>query len=99
MRYRILTTPLPFQSSKHTLPVSCRTDTLANQLMVPRHGCRIAQHAWSFFEDLHLADALVLDDFSTTPIDTATAHQLLNILAEREHRRSTIVTSQFTPYE
>ncbi|MDK8364081.1 ATP-binding protein [Corynebacterium sp. UMB10119B.1] len=55
--------------------------------------------AWSFVEDLHLADVLVLDDFLTTPIDAATAHQLLNILAEREHRGSTIVTSQFTPDE
>nr|WP_290341547.1 ATP-binding protein [Corynebacterium auris] len=35
----------------------------------------------------------------TTPIDAATAHQLLNILAEREPRGSTIVTSQFTPDE
>ena len=39
-----------------------------------------------FLQDLHLADVLVLDDFLTTPIDTATAHQLLNILAEREHQ-------------
>ncbi|WP_232305693.1 ATP-binding protein [Corynebacterium riegelii] len=38
----------------------------------------------------------MLDDFPTTPIESATAHQLLNILAEREHRGSTIVTSQFT---
>ncbi|WP_408929952.1 ATP-binding protein [Corynebacterium axilliensis] len=52
-----------------------------------------------FLQDLHLADVLVLDDFLTTPIDAATAHQLLNILAEREHRGSTIVTSQFTPDE
>lgn len=38
-----------------------------------------------FLQDLHLADVLVLDDFLTTPIEAATAHQLLNILAEREH--------------
>ena len=50
-----------------------------------------------FLEELHTADVLVLDDFLTTPIDAATAHQLLTILAEREHRGSTIVTSQFTP--
>ena len=37
--------------------------------------------------------------FLTTPIEAATAHQLLNILAEREHRGSTIVASQFTPDE
>ena len=52
-----------------------------------------------FLQDLHLADVLVLDDFLTTPIDAATAHQLLNILAEHKHRGSTIVTSQFTPDE
>lgn len=52
-----------------------------------------------FLQDLHLADVLVLDDFLTTPIDAATAHQLLSILAEREHQGSTIVTSQFTPNE
>ena len=42
---------------------------------------------------------VVLDDFLTTPIDAVTAHQLLNILAEREPRGSNIVTSQFTPDE
>lgn len=49
--------------------------------------------------ELISVDVLVLDDFLTTPIDAATAHQLLNILAEREPRGSTIVTSQFTPDE
>ena len=49
--------------------------------------------------ELISVDVLVLDDFLTTPIDAVTAHQLLNILAEREPRGSTIVTSQFTPDE
>ena len=73
-----------------------RTDTLANHLAVFKHDdpARIR-----FLEDLHNTDVLVLDDFLTTPIDAATAHQLLNILAEREPRGSTIVTSQFTPDE
>ncbi|MGV0344913.1 ATP-binding protein, partial [Corynebacterium lehmanniae] len=81
---------------------------------VPRHGGRLpffpTQPGWisgvyltgvrsTFLEDLHHTDVLVLDDFLTTPIDAATAHQLLNILAEREPRGSTIVTSQFTPDE
>ena len=72
------------------------TDTLANHLAVLKHDdpARI-----TFLEDLHNTDVLVLDDFLTTPIDAATAHQLLNILAEREPRGSTIVTSQFTPDE
>ena len=37
--------------------------------------------------------------FLTTPINAATAHQILNILAGREGKVSTIVTSQFTPQE
>ena len=32
-------------------------------------------------------------------MDAASSHQLLNILAERQHRGSTIVTSQFLPDE
>ncbi|MCT2339569.1 ATP-binding protein [Corynebacterium sp. p3-SID1056] len=52
-----------------------------------------------FIQHLHDVDVLVLDDFLTTPIDAATAHQLLNILAGREGKVSTIVTSQFTPQE
>lgn len=73
-----------------------RTDTLANHLAVLKHG---DIERMKFLEELHTADVLVLDDFLTTPIDAATAHQLLTILAEREHRGSTIVTSQFTPDE
>ena len=73
-----------------------RTDTLANHLAVLKHG---DIERMKFLEELHTADVLVLDDFLTTPIDAATAHQLLTILAEREHRGPTIVTSQFTPDE
>ncbi|WP_306507177.1 hypothetical protein [Corynebacterium sp.] len=40
---------------------------------------------------------LVLDDFLITPINEATVHQLLIIIAERENRGATIVTSQFAP--
>ena len=81
---------------KRLLRTLFRTDTLANHLAVLKHDdpARI-----TFLEDLHNTDVLVLDDFLTTPIDAATAHQLLNILAEREPRGSTIVTSQFTPDE
>ena len=49
-----------------------------------------------FIEQLHNVDVLVLDGFLPTPIDAATAHQIFNILAAREHTGSTIVTSQFT---
>lgn len=73
-----------------------RTDTLANHLAVltPADPERM-----TFLTELHNTDVLVLDDFLTTPIDAPTAHQLLNILAEREGRGATIVTSQFTPDE
>ena len=52
-----------------------------------------------FIQHLYDVDVLVLDDFLTIPIDAATGHQLLNILAEREGKVSAIVTSQFTPLE
>ena len=42
-------------------------------------------------------DLLVLDDFLTTPVTPQTAAELLNILAAREGRGSTLVTSQFDP--
>lgn len=56
-----------------------RTDTLANHLAVltPADPERM-----TFLTELHNTSVLVLDDFLTTPIDTPTAHQLLNILAE-----------------
>ena len=42
---------------------------------------------------------LVLDDFLTTPITSETAAELLNILAAREGKGSTVVTSQFDPQD
>ena len=49
-----------------------------------------------FLEAIHNTDVLVLDDFLTTPINEATAHQLLTIIAERENRGATIVTLPLT---
>lgn len=71
-----------------------RLDDLANQLAVLPHQdpARL-----EFLQDLHSCDALVLDDFLTTPISSDTAADLLNILAAREGRGSTVVTSQFDP--
>ena len=51
----------------------------------------------TFLTGLHTCDLLVLDDFLTTPITGETAAELLNILAAREGRGSTVVTSQFDP--
>ena len=50
-----------------------------------------------FLTDLHNCDVLILDDFLTTPITQETAAELLNILAARDGRGSTLVTSQFDP--
>ncbi len=71
-----------------------RLDDLANQLAVPHHADPARLR---FLGELHSCDLLVLDDFLTTPITSETAAELLNILAAREGRGSTAVTSQFDP--
>ncbi|MGJ0205196.1 ATP-binding protein [Leucobacter sp. gxy201] len=71
-----------------------RLDDLANQLAVYQSGDPTRLR---FLEALHTCDLLVLDDFLTTPISSETAAELLNILASRENRGSTVVTSQFDP--
>jgi len=71
-----------------------RLDDLANQLAV--YHRQDAQRL-TFLTGLHTCDLLVLDDFLTTPIPGETAAELLNILAAREGRGSTVVTSQFDP--
>jgi DNA replication protein DnaC len=71
-----------------------RLDDLANQLAVyQRHD----KHRLEFLTGVHTCELLVLDDFLTTPITGETAAELLNILAARESRGSTVVTSQFDP--
>ena len=71
-----------------------RLDDLANQLAVQHHADPARLR---FLSELHSCDLLVLDDFLTTPITSETAAELLNILAAREGRGSTAVTSQFDP--
>lgn len=71
-----------------------RLDDLANQLAVHHHT---DPDRLKFLNSLHSCDLLVLDDFLTTPITSETAAELLNILAAREGRGSTAVTSQFDP--
>lgn len=73
-----------------------RVDDLANQLAVLD---RESQKRLDFLADLHNCDLLVLDDFLTTPINPQIAAELLNILAAREGRGSTLVTSQFDPQD
>lgn len=71
-----------------------RLDDLANRLAVMP---RTDPHRLSFLGTLHAVDVLVLDDFLTTPITADTASEILNILAGREGRGATVVTSQFDP--
>ncbi len=71
-----------------------RLDDLAHQLAVYQ---RQDAQRLAFLNGLHGCDLLVLDDFLTTPITGQTAAELLNILAAREGRGSTVVTSQFDP--
>ena len=71
-----------------------RLDDLANRLAVLEPT---SQRRLDFLTDLHNCDLLVLDDFLTTPVAPHTAAELLNILAAREGRGSTLVTSQFDP--
>ncbi len=68
-----------------------RLDDLANRLAVYQ---RQDTRRLAFLDSLHACDLLVLDDFLTTPITGQTAAELLNILAAREGRGSTLVTSQ-----
>ncbi|QCB28916.1 transposase/IS protein [Corynebacterium endometrii] len=73
-----------------------RTADLANQLAVLEHGdpARL-----QFTNQIVSCDLLVLDDFLTTPISGETSIELFNLLAAREGRGSTMVTSQFEPDE
>ena len=73
-----------------------RTAHLADQLAVYDHKdpARL-----DFLTQIVGCDLLVLDDFLTTPISGATANEIFNLLAAREGKGSTIVTSQFTPEE
>src|SRR5699024_6128169 len=71
-----------------------RLDDLANQLAVLRHD---SQQRLESLNDLHNCDLLVLDDFLTTPINQHTAAELLNIMAARDGKGSTLVTSQVAP--
>lgn len=71
-----------------------RLDDLANQLAVYQ---RTDPARLAFLAGIHTCDLFVLDDFLTTPISGDTGAELLNILAAREGRGATLVTSQFDP--
>ncbi|MDP9831587.1 ATP-binding protein [Trueperella abortisuis] len=71
-----------------------RTADLADQLAVLD---RSDPARLKFINQIVGCDLLVLDDFLTTPISGETANELFNLLAAREGRGSTMVTSQFAP--
>lgn len=71
-----------------------RLDDLANHLAVMD---KTDPARLRLLTKLRRVDLLVIDDFLTTPIDTATAAVVLNILAARDSVASTLVTSQFEP--
>lgn len=83
--------------------VACRRDYTARYFRLDDLANKLAVHHRSdpgrlaCLRGLHDCDVLVLDDFRPTPITTDAGSELLNILAGREHRGATVVTSQFDP--
>lgn len=73
-----------------------RTADLAAQLAVLGHH---DPKRLEFINQVVATDLLVLDDFLTMQVTAGTADALFNVLAAREGRGSTMVTSQFSPEE
>lgn len=71
-----------------------RMDDLARQLVIAR-GDGIAHQ--DLLNDLSSTDLLIIDDFLTIGIDERAASDLFAILANREHKRPTIIASQSGP--
>lgn len=71
-----------------------RMDELARQLVIAR-GDGIAHQG--LLNELSNTDLLIIDDFLTTGIDPEAASDLFSVLANREHRRPTVVASQSLP--
>lgn len=71
-----------------------RMDDLARQLVIAR-GDGIAHQ--DLLNHLSNTDLLIIDDFLTIGIDERAASDLFAILANREHKRPTIIASQSGP--
>lgn len=74
--------------------VFTRMDDLARRLVIAR-GDGIAHQ--KLLNHLSGADLLIIDDFLTVGIDPDAASDLFSILADREHRRPTLIASQSGP--
>ena len=71
-----------------------RMDDLARQLIIAR-GDAIGHQ--SMLNKLSHVDVLIIDDFLTVGIDPNAAADLFTILANRDHRRPTVIVSQSGP--
>ena len=74
--------------------VFTRMDDLACRLVIAR-GDGIAHQ--NLLNHLSGTDLLIIDDFLTVGIDPDAASDLFSILANREHRRPTLIASQSGP--
>lgn len=74
--------------------VFTRMDDLARRLVIAR-GDGIAHQ--NLLNQLSGTDLLIIDDFLTVGIDPDAASDLFAILANREHRRPTLIASQSGP--
>jgi len=71
-----------------------RMDDLARRLVITRHDAIAHQKLLTELSDTAL---LIIDDFLTVGIDPDAASDLFTILANREHRRPTMIASQSGP--
>lgn len=71
-----------------------RMDDLARQLVIARADAIAHQ---DLLNELSGADLLIIDDFLTIGIDESAASDLFAILANREHKRPTMIASQSGP--
>lgn len=71
-----------------------RMDDLARRLVIARSDGIAHQQ---LLADLSDTDLLIVDDFLTVGIDPAAANDLFAVLANREHRRPTMIASQTGP--
>lgn len=77
----------------------CRDGHTAKYVRVPRllHDLFVAQADGSFARELNKlakVQVLILDDLGLAPLDDAARRNLLEVLEDRQGRKSTIVTSQ-----
>src|ERR1700728_2472747 len=78
---------------------ACRADHSVRCFRLPRLIDELTRHAVlqtksTFLRQIAKADLLILDDFGLTPLPDQIRRDLLEILDDRDDRRSTLITSQ-----